>query len=74
MPHDLYGNYYASERDAMNAESAQMAQIDASLAYRDLQRVQEERYYEAQRLDQIEERIALLEKFIPISLCEGECR
>lgn len=28
MPYDLYGNYYKSERDAMNAELAQMSEID----------------------------------------------
>lgn len=28
MPYDLYGNYYKSEREAMNAELAQMSEID----------------------------------------------
>lgn len=28
MGYDLYGNYYASDRDAMNAEMAQCAEID----------------------------------------------
>jgi hypothetical protein len=74
MPHDLYGTYYASATDALNAEMAQCAAIDASIAQRDLNRLREERYYdrlrEGERLAQIEERLALLEKFIPISLCE----
>lgn len=34
MPYDLYGNSYPSEREAMNAEYAQMASIDAAIALR----------------------------------------
>ena len=34
MAYDLYGNYYARERDAIAAETAQMAEIDAARAER----------------------------------------
>lgn len=56
---DIYGNYYASERDAMNAESAQMAAISADLAYREQH---EDRAYNEQWRAGIEERLARLEE------------
>lgn len=40
MPYDLYGNHYASRRDAENAELAQMAEIDSRLAYDQVQLLQ----------------------------------
>ena len=41
MPYDLYGQYYASERDAINAEMAQCAEIDARLAYEKAQKLEQ---------------------------------
>lgn len=38
MPYDLYGTYYASSRDAENAELAQMAEINSRYAMKDMQR------------------------------------
>ncbi len=77
MPYDLYGTYYATEREALNAEMAQCAAIDAGIAARDLRLLEEQRESEAHYLSQwqahIEERLSLVEKFTPISLCEGDC-
>lgn len=41
MPYDLYGTYYASARDAENAEMAQRAEIDANLAYISSQKLEQ---------------------------------
>jgi hypothetical protein len=48
MPYDLYGQYYASSRDAENAELAQMAQIDAGINARKIESL-ERRIYEQQQ-------------------------
>jgi type IV secretory pathway VirD2 relaxase len=77
MPFDLYGNSYASEREAMNAEYAQMAEIDASIALRDLRELElqmPDPFYEQQWRESIEHRISALESFAPISLCQGDCK
>jgi seryl-tRNA synthetase len=42
--YDLYGNYYSSSRDALNAETAQMAEIDASHARREIEDIQRRQY------------------------------
>ena len=42
MPYDLYGKYYASSRDAENAEMAQCAEIDARLAYEKVTQLEEQ--------------------------------
>jgi hypothetical protein len=62
---DLDGRYYPREEDALNAESAQMAQIDAQLAMRKVDRAEhhlygllEEQHYEIMEL---RERIEKLE-------------
>lgn len=76
MPYDLYGQYYASERDAINAEMAQCAEIDARLAYEKAEklerqyhdRMQQEQYLGSEQIaflmgkvQELEERIKLLE-------------
>lgn len=74
MPYDLYGTFYASERDAINAEHAQMAEIDAAIALRQLHQLRES--FDPQAFaywqEQVEGRLARLESFLPLSLCEGE--
>lgn len=76
MPYDLYGQYYASERDAINAELAQCAEIDARIANqkvadleRRMQYAQQPRYdggeqinHLWQKIQELEQRIAELEK------------
>ncbi len=70
MPYDLYGNYYASERDAINAEMAQCAEIDARLAYEKAEKLERESYlkqqyndYELQqKIDFLIEKVEMLEK------------
>lgn len=66
MPYDLYGTYYASARDAENAELAQMAAIDADLMRRDMQdhtqRQQREEYNLWQYIHMLEGRIIRLER------------
>lgn len=65
MPYDLYGTYYASARDAENAELAQMAAIDADITARELRqekdRSEREEYNLWQYVHMLEERIANLE-------------
>lgn len=65
MPYDLYGTYYASRRDAENAETAQCAAIDADLAYRKAQSLREHQQLEEhniwQYINMLEERISQLE-------------
>lgn len=71
MPYDLYGNYYASARDAENAEMAQCAAIDADLAYRNQKKLEQKhidaqlREYEmCQKIDYLIGKIEDLEKRI----------
>lgn len=77
MPYDLYGQYYASSRDAENAEMAQCAAIDADIAMREVsdmkarlsqQQEPTQRYYEInalqQRIESLEERIKAIESFL----------
>jgi hypothetical protein len=71
MPYDLYGQYYATEAAAMNAEMAQCAAIDASIA---IQRQTDFERNLAPWQEHIEERLRFLEAFLPISLCEGESK
>lgn len=65
MPYDLYGTYYASRRDAENAEMAQCAAIDADIANRkqqeEAERAQREEYNLWQYVHMLEERITNLE-------------
>jgi len=74
MPYDLYGQYYASSRDAENAEMAQCAAIDADIANRKVAKLEKILYeqqqptqqdYEFQELNEyvksLEKRIELLE-------------
>lgn len=68
MPYDLYGTYYKSEIDAINAEMAQCAQIDARLAYNkvgeennNLQVQQQYIEFLMGKVEELEERIKVLE-------------
>lgn len=73
MPYDLYGNYYASARDAHNAEMAQCAEIDARNAYEKVRNLERQMShiqpsqtdYEItilqQHIQNLEERISILE-------------
>lgn len=66
MPYDLYGTYYASARDAENAEMAQCAAIDADIAMREVNKVRQQIEYSQQNdiwqyVQHLEERIAALE-------------
>lgn len=72
MPYDLYGNYYASERDAYNAEMAQCAEIDARLAYEKVEQLEREihnreqyqEYELHQKVDYLMDKVESLEKEI----------
>lgn len=57
---DLYGNYYASETEAMNAEMAQCAQIDASRQEQAHHSLEEEIYLLSQRVAHLEDQIKQL--------------
>ena len=71
--YDLYGNYYPDVNDALNAEMAQCNEIDNRLNRKkmdDLERKlhkqqqqsnNEEIHYLWQKIQQLEERIAILE-------------
>jgi uncharacterized protein YlxW (UPF0749 family) len=66
--YDLYGNYYQNSRDAMNAEMAQCASIDAGIAEREtrqqqteLNALQNDNYYLGQKVTELEEKIKKLE-------------
>lgn len=74
MPYDLYGNYYAKEIDAINAEMAQCAAIDADIANRRVAELERKLYeqqhptqqdYELnhlwQKIQELEQRVAQLE-------------
>jgi predicted RNase H-like nuclease (RuvC/YqgF family) len=67
--YDLYGNYYQNSRDAMNAEMAQCASIDAGIAEREMKQqqtelnaLQSDNYYLGQRVAELEETIKRLEE------------
>ena len=62
MPHDLYGNYYESERDAMNAEYAQMAVIDAGLAERNSRESAMTMDLLMRMVDELNQRVQVLEE------------
>ena len=69
MPYDLYGQYYASARDAENAEMAQCAAIDANLAYREMDKMRQQMQQPNdeighiwQYIQNLEERLAELER------------
>ena len=46
MGYDLYGNYYASDRDAMNAEMAQCAEIDNRIMSKKLKDLERQMLYQ----------------------------
>lgn len=46
--YDLYGRYYPNANDAINAEMAQCAAIDADIAYREVQNMKRQMLYEQQ--------------------------
>lgn len=52
MPYDLYGQFYASERDAINAEMAQCAAIDADIANRKVEELEKQLYNQRQPTQQ----------------------
>lgn len=77
MPYDLYGNHYTSRRDALNAEMAQCAEIDARIANQKVHELEKKLYnqnydeklhYDLEMLSQycshLEERIKSLEEKI----------
>jgi hypothetical protein len=77
--HDLYGNSYATRREALNAETAQCAAIDADIAYREIEQLKLQMSYMQQptqldeelnrlhqRISHLEERLERLEKQNPI--------
>lgn len=71
MPYDLYGTYYASARDAENAEMAQCAEIDARHTRKEVRQLQEQMNYERQQdqgvwqyIEMLEQRIKALEDLI----------
>lgn len=71
--YDLYGNYYPNANDALNAEMAQCNEIDNRLNRKKMDELErklheqqrpsneEEIHYLWQKIQQLEERIALLE-------------
>ena len=79
MPFDLYGNSYATRQEALNAETAQMAAIDADIAYREVQNMKRQMQQQTQhpnpfedylsqletRIQSLEERLAKLEGLNP---------
>lgn len=75
--YDLYGRYYPNSNDAINAEMAQCAQIDADILRREIDQLKlskhnesEMEYYaemerqhnEEMRIQSIENRLSLIEK------------
>ncbi len=73
MPYDLYGQYYASQRDANNAEMSQCAAIDADIAYREIEQLKrqmnqqqqpsqldEDIYYMKQHIDYLQSEVTRL--------------
>ena len=71
--YDLYGNYYPNANDALNAEMAQCNEIDNRLNRGKIDELErklheqqrpsndEEIYYLWQKIQELEERIAILE-------------
>ena len=70
MPYDLYGNSYPTEREAMNAEYAQMAQIEAGIASRDARHALEQHQTFANWQSEIERRVVALEEAVQ-RVCEA---
>jgi len=72
MPYDLYGTYYASRRDAENAEMAQCAAIDMEITKREMEQQMASQQQQEQSLWQyiymLEERIANLESRLTPSM------
>ena len=66
--YDLYGNSYRTAQEALNAELAQCAEIDASIAMRNseetLKRQQQAEFSLLQRIDFLEQRVDYLEKLL----------
>lgn len=66
--YDLYGNYYPREIDALNAEMAQCAGIDAGISERnrisDFERQQQHEYDLMQRIEYLENRLERVEQII----------
>lgn len=66
MPYDLYGQYYASARDAENAELAQCAEIDSRLNQKEIEKLQADQQYNEhyvwEYIQMLEERIKALEE------------
>lgn len=62
MPYDLYGTYYASARDAENAEMAQCAEIDLRHAEKKVHSLETNERRMWQYIEMLEERISYLEK------------
>lgn len=62
MPYDLYGTYYASARDAENAEMAQCAAIDADIAYREIEKLKHEMHRQQQEPTQLEYEVGFLQQ------------
>jgi len=67
--YDLYGNSYRTALEAMNAEMAQCAAIDAGITEREMERQQTElnvlrsdNYYLGQKVAELEETIKMLEE------------
>lgn len=64
MPYDLYGTYYASRRDAENAEMAQVAQIDADIAMRKVDELERQLHYQQHQPSQFEYETELRLKYL----------
>ena len=65
---DLYGNSYRTQQEALNAEAAQCAEIDAGIAAKTAEEAyhnqQQSEYWLNQRISYLEERIKLIEEII----------
>lgn len=64
MPYDLYGQYYASSRDATNAEMAQCAAIDIDILKREQRQFEERLHYEQRQPSNQDEEIRNLWEYI----------
>lgn len=62
--YDLYGRYYPNEADAINAELAQMSEIDSHHTQEDLQILKSSIELSNRRLLQLEQKIVFLEERI----------
>lgn len=47
--YDLYGNNYATRQEALNAEMAQCASIEAAVAYREIKKLRSEMQQQQQQ-------------------------